>query len=123
LELRATSVAATATAVVRFDVLRDESDDVEVGGYAMVNLFATPSDITRQPTLPDEPCVVNTGCMQLPIYIGNVDPKSDVSATCMADQQYLMCASALVRHAWLLSWPPRSAAQLTIRSLLARRCV
>ncbi len=70
---------------------------MQVAGYALLNIFGLVGNTLEQPVAQSQKHVLNSGCFQLPLYIGTINRDKPLNAKSLDFATLSPCASVLVR--------------------------
>ena len=95
-EYRDSSFDTTSAIMIRVDAIEEGSKNIEVIGYACLNVFCLKESV-EAPTANGEECVLNEGGHQIPIYYGAPDQKKSWGMDNLKSHDKVPCATLLVR--------------------------
>ncbi len=72
----------------------------QVAGYSIINVFGLVGNTLEQPVSPSQKHVLNSGCFQLPLYLGTISRDKTLNAKSLDFATLVPCASLLV-STWL----------------------
>merc|ERR1711871_1116080 len=96
IEYRDSSFDTTTTLMIRVDVIEESSKQIEVVGYACLNVFCQKGSYLP-PTENGEECVLNKGGHQIPIFYGPPNQKKSWDLNNLTIHEKLPCATLLIR--------------------------
>jgi hypothetical protein len=96
IEYRDSTFDTTTALMIRVDVIEEGSKQIEVVGYACLNVFCE-KGTRKPPTVNGEECVLNKGGHQIPIYYGPPNQKNSWDLDNLAIHDKVPCATLLIR--------------------------